>query len=63
MTLSLPNTGMAVITDIGDATDIHPKNKQDVGKRLAVIALNKLYQKQVVPGGPVYKSSYRMEIK
>ena len=34
MTLSLPNTGMAVTTDIGNADDIHPKNKQDVGKRL-----------------------------
>src|SRR5207342_2001934 len=45
MTLSLPNTGMAVTTDIGDAKDIHPKNKQDVGKRLAAIALNKSYGK------------------
>jgi sialate O-acetylesterase len=41
MTLSLPNTGMAVTTDIGEANDIHPRNKQDVGKRLAAIALNK----------------------
>ena len=35
MTLSLPNTSMAVTTDIGEAKDIHPRNKQDVGKRLA----------------------------
>jgi sialate O-acetylesterase len=56
LTLSLPNTGMAVTTDIGDAKDIHPKNKQDVGKRLAAIALNKTYGKNIVAGGPVYQS-------
>ena len=43
MTLALPNTGMAVTTDIGEANDIHPRNKQDVGKRLAAVALNKAY--------------------
>jgi len=48
MTLrSSPNTGMAVIIDIGDADDIHPKNKQDVGKRLAVAALKKVYDKDM----------------
>jgi sialate O-acetylesterase len=56
MTLSLPNTGMAVTTDIGEATDIHPRNKQDVGHRLAVIALNQLYNKKQVFSGPVYQS-------
>ncbi len=56
MTLSLPNTGMAITTDIGDAKDIHPKNKQDVGKRLAAIALNKTYAKNNVYTGPVYQS-------
>ena len=56
MTLSLPNTGMAVTTDIGEAKDIHPRNKQDVGKRLAAIALAKTYGKQIVYGGPTYKS-------
>lgn len=56
MTLSLPNTGMAVTTDIGEANDIHPRNKQDVGKRLAVIALNKVYGRNVVSTGPVYKN-------
>jgi sialate O-acetylesterase len=56
MTLELPNTGMAVITDIGDAEDIHPKNKQDVGKRLALWALANTYSKDVVYSGPIYKS-------
>ena len=55
MTLSLPNTGMAVTTDIGDAKDIHPKNKQDVGKRLAAIALNKDYHIKKEYSGPVYQ--------
>jgi sialate O-acetylesterase len=55
-TLSLPNTGMAVTTDIGEANDIHPRNKLDVGKRLAALALNKTYNKNNVDSGPVYKS-------
>jgi len=56
-TLSVPNTGMAVIHDIGDIKDIHPKNKQDVGKRLALWALAKTYNKSdVVYSGPLYKS-------
>ena len=56
MTLSLPMTGMAVIIDIGDADDIHPKNKQDVGKRLALWALAQQYGKKLVYSGPIYKS-------
>jgi len=59
-TLQLPNTGMCVTTDIGDPNDIHPKNKQDVGKRLAAIALSKTYKKNIVYSGPTYKS---MEIQ
>ena len=56
-TLSLPNTGEAVITDIGDANDIHPKNKQEVGKRLALIALKNTYGKtSIVASGPTYRS-------
>lgn len=55
-TLSLPNTGMAVAIDIGDAADIHPKNKQDVGYRLALIALAKDYGVKVPFSGPNYKS-------
>ena len=56
MTLSLPNTGMAVTTDIGDTDDIHPRNKQDVGKRLAAIAFNMVYGQNNVYSGPVYQS-------
>jgi len=56
MTLSLPNTGMAITTDIGEAKDIHPRNKQDVGHRLAAIALNQLYGKNGVDSGPMYSA-------
>lgn len=54
--LRLPHTGMAVAIDIGHPTDIHPKNKQDIGYRLAQWALAKNYGKDVVPSGPMYKS-------
>jgi len=56
MTLALPKTGQAVIIDIGEANDIHPKNKQDVGKRLALAALAGTYGKDVVYSGPMYES-------
>lgn len=54
--LSLPKTGMAVTTDIGETNDIHPRNKQDVGKRLARQALRLVYGKPVVANGPRYAS-------
>jgi sialate O-acetylesterase len=55
--LSIPHTGMAVIIDIGAANDIHPKNKQDVGSRLAQYALHQTYgNKELVPCGPTNKS-------
>ncbi len=57
MTLkAAPNTGMAVTMDIGDVKDIHPKNKQDVGNRLALWALAKVYGQSLVYSGPIYKS-------
>ena len=56
-TLALPNTGMAVTTDIGNLRDIHPRNKQDVGRRLALWALAKDYGRDdVTYSGPLYKS-------
>jgi sialate O-acetylesterase len=56
MAMDLPNTGMAVSIDIGDEKDIHPKNKQDVGMRLAINALAKVYGKDIPYSGPIYKS-------
>ncbi len=56
--LELPNTGMAVIIDVGEAGDIHPRNKIAVGKRLAYWALNKNYgKKDLVYSGPLFKSA------
>jgi sialate O-acetylesterase len=56
MTLTTPNTGMAVIIDIGEADDIHPKNKQDVGSRLALAARKVAYNEEIVYSGPMYSS-------
>ena len=47
---------MACAIDLGDADDIHPKNKQEVGRRLALTAERQVYGKNVVASGPVYKS-------
>jgi sialate O-acetylesterase len=56
-TLSLPNTGMAVTIDIGEWNDIHPLNKKDVGRRLALWAEKIAYNnKQIVASGPLYQS-------
>lgn len=56
--LTIPHTGMAVTADIGDVKDIHPRNKQDVGKRLALWALVKDYgKKDLVYSGPLYRSA------
>lgn len=56
-TLRLPNTGMAVITDIANLNDIHPANKRDVGYRLSLWARARTYgEKTLVCSGPLYKS-------
>jgi sialate O-acetylesterase len=60
MTLDkLPNTGQAVIIDIGEGADIHPRNKLEVAKRLARWALGKNYGQDVVIGSPRYESMER----
>ena len=55
-TLYLPQTGMAVAIDIGEAGDIHPRNKQDVGLRLSLQALNIAYSQNLVHSGPIFRS-------
>ncbi len=60
---SVANTGMAVTVDIGEAEDIHPKNKQDVGRRLARWARAQTYGKDVAPSGPLYKSMEKRDGK
>lgn len=59
-TLSVPHTGMAVIVDVGDLEDIHPVNKQEVGRRLSLWALAKTYGRGpgMVYSGPQYKSHH-----
>jgi sialate O-acetylesterase len=52
-----PKTGMAVINDVGEANDIHPKNKKDPGERLALWALANDYGRDIVYSGPLYESS------
>lgn len=55
-TLAVPNTGMVVITDVGNLQDIHPTNKQEVGKRLAMWAMATTYgKKDLVYSGPLFK--------
>ncbi len=53
---TVPNTGIALTMDIGDLNEIHPKNKQDVGHRLALWALAKTYDRPLVYSGPIFKS-------
>jgi sialate O-acetylesterase len=56
MTLSVPDTGMAVLIDTGESKDIHPQSKDIAGERLARIALAKTYGKPIPSSGPVYDS-------
>lgn len=56
LTLKQPNTAMAVITDLGDEKDIHPRRKEPVGQRLALAALGRVYGRKIVYSGPIYES-------
>ncbi len=56
LALAVPKTAMATAVDIGDAEDIHPKNKQEVGRRLALAAQATVYGKDLVYSGPMYDS-------
>jgi sialate O-acetylesterase len=53
--LALPNTGQAVTIDVGEPGDIHPRDKQDVGARLALVARSVAYGADLVSSGPVYR--------
>jgi sialate O-acetylesterase len=55
-TLTVPNTGMAVLIDTGEAEDVHPQTKQTAGERLALIALAKTYGRAVPHSGPAFAS-------
>jgi sialate O-acetylesterase len=57
---TVPHSGLAVTIDIGEAKDIHPKNKQDVGSRLALVALSTVYGQKLEDSGPVYR---RMKVE
>jgi sialate O-acetylesterase len=53
-TLEIPRTGMALAIDVGEANDIHPKNKQEVGRRLSLCALAQVYFQEMEYSGPLY---------
>lgn len=57
---TVPNTGMAISVDIGDANNIHPPNKQEASRRLALIARTKVYGEKLVYSGPMFK---RLKLK
>ena len=64
MALSLPNTAMAVAIDVGDSSNIHPKNKQEVGRRLELDAEYMVYgRKDVIFSGPVFQSMHIVDGK
>jgi sialate O-acetylesterase len=58
-TLALPATGQALAVDLGDVRDIHPRNKKDVGRRLARVALARTYNRNIVDSGPVFAKAER----
>jgi sialate O-acetylesterase len=61
MQLEIPNTFMAVSSDLGDSLNVHPTRKQAVGERLALLALKNSYQKNIIANGPVVKKIFQSE--
>lgn len=61
--LQLSNTGMALAIDVGEATDLHPKNKKEVGRRLALSAFKVAYHQRLVYAGPLFKDMHVAEGK
>lgn len=59
LTLRLPQTGMAVAIDIGEAEDIHPRNKREVGHRLSLLARAQIYGESLDPHGPILSNATR----
>jgi sialate O-acetylesterase len=59
LALREPKTAMAVTLDIGDAGDIHPREKQEVGRRLALAALKVVYAREIIASGPTYAAALR----
>jgi sialate O-acetylesterase len=57
---AVPNCGLAITIDTGEADNIHPKEKKPVGERLALLALARVYGKSLVSEGPVYRTSERV---
>jgi sialate O-acetylesterase len=55
---TLPNVGLVTAVDIGDPGDLHPTNKQEVGRRLALVARAQVYHEPVAYSGPAFKSSH-----
>ena len=55
--MSVPKTGLIVTIDIGEARDIHPKNKLDVGKRMAYWAIAEVYNRHSTKAGPTFESA------
>ena len=55
LTLSLPRTAQAILTDLGETNDIHPRNKKEVGYRMALAAESMFYHQPVISSGPVYR--------
>ncbi len=53
----LPNTGIAIATEIGESENVHPANKREIGRRLSLVALDEVYDKELVSCGPTLESA------